>query len=141
MVQYKSKLEQVEEELSTLQQHISSKDLEHKEKIDSMTSELQRLHQEESTLKEKLEKMQSGQHQLLQESNKQLAEARLQIEKMATQLRDQQQQQQQWQRREGELAPEQFPPAYTELVFKCQELEKQLDSALDQLDVSKGYYP
>ena len=75
---------------------------------------------------------------LLQVSHKYQAEAQLQKEEMASQLRKQQQ----WQRRVGEVAPKQFPPAYyTELVFKCQELERQLDSALDQLDVSEGYYP
>ena len=76
---------------------------------------------------------------LLQVSHKYLAEAQLQREGMASQLRGQQQQQQQ--RREGEPAPEQFRAAYSQLVFKCQELERQLDSALDQLDVSEGYCP
>ena len=85
-----------------LQQDISSKDQQHQEKIDAMTSELQRLHQEKRAVEQQLETMQSRQHQLVQASNRQLMDV-----------------------------------AYSESVLGCRQIEMQVDSALDQLDVSE----
>lgn len=136
MVQYKSKLELAEKELSTLQKTSKAMDQKYRKKLEEAEEELHRVQQMNETLTLQMQAMESSQRQKLHTTQMKLTEAEQQQQAMASQLRELKGER----RREDDLSKalqEEFE-GRKKWMNKCQLLQKKLDSTLDQMDVSLG---
>ena len=132
MVEYKSKLEETEKELSTLQKAMDQK---YRKKLEEADEELHRLQHMNQTLTLQIAEMENSQRQELHTAQMKVAEAEQQQQGMASQLRELKGER----RREDDFSKafqEEFE-ARKKWMNKCQLLQKKLDSTMDQLDVSR----
>ena len=133
MVQYKSKLADTEEELSTLQKTSKATDQKYRKKLEEAEEELHHLQHMNETLTLQMAKMESNQHQVLHTDLVKLAEAEEEQQGMASRLRELKGER----RREDDFSKafqEEFE-ARKKWMNKCQLLQKKLDATMEQLDV------
>ena len=136
MVEYKSKLELTEKELSTLQKTSRATDQKYRKKLEEAEAELHRLQHMNETLTLQMTEMESNQCQVLHTTQVKLAEAEQEQQGMATRLRELKGER----RREDDFSKafqEEFE-AHKKWMNKCHLLQKKLESTMDQLDVGLG---